>query len=84
MREDFGEGPALEFGERASLGDANAVTDFGLAAFVVDVVFFRAFDDFVKAWVRDPCDVFDDEGFVHFIRDDHANAGLADVDGGFW
>lgn len=80
MGDDFGEGPTLEFGERAGFDDAYAVADFGLAGLVVDVVFFRAFDNFIEARVGHAGDMFDDEGLIHFIGDDHANAGFAERD----
>lgn len=80
MSEDLGEAPTFQFGERLGFDDANAVTDFGLAGFVVDVVFFRPFDDFVETRMGDASDMLDDEGLVHLVGDDHANAGFTEVD----
>ena len=83
MGEDFCECPALEFGERTGFNDADAVADLGLAGFVVDVVFFRPFDDLVEFGVGNSGDMLDDEGLVHFIGHDDADAGLAVGGGGF-
>ena len=44
------------------------------------LVFFRAFDDLVEFRMGNPCDVFDDESLVHFIGDDHADAGFTEMD----
>ena len=80
MRDNFGEGPALQFGERTGFDDADAVANLALVVLVVHVVFFRALDDLVEFRVRNAGDVFDDEGLVHFIGNDHANAGFTKVD----
>ncbi|MEN9975024.1 MAG: hypothetical protein RLZZ282_1030, partial [Verrucomicrobiota bacterium] len=74
MRNNFGKRPTLQFREWTGFDDADAVADFRLAGFVMNVVFFGTFDDFIEAWVRDASDVLDDEGLIHFIGDDHANA----------
>ena len=80
MGENFSERPTLQLRKRTGFDDADAVTNFGLAAFVMHVVFLRAFDDFIEAWMRNTCDVLDNESLVHFIGDDHADAGFAKVD----
>ena len=80
VSDDFGERPALEFGKRPGFDDADAVADLGLAVLVMHVVFLRAFDDFVEARMGNAGDVFDDEGFVHLVGDDHANTGFTKVD----
>ncbi len=80
MRQDFSEGPTLQFGERLGFDDADAVADLGLAAFVMHVVLLRPLDDLVETRMRNAGDVLDDEGLVHLVGDDHANAGFTKVD----
>ena len=80
MGNDFGKRPALQFRERASLDDADAVTDLALVAFVMHIIFFRALDDLVEFRVRNTGNVLNDESLVHFIGDDHADAGFTKVD----
>ena len=80
MGEDLGERPALELGKRPGLDDADAVTDLALVAFVMHVVLLRALDDLVELGMGNAGDVLDDEGLVHFVGHDHADAGLTEVD----
>ena len=80
MGNDFGKRPALQFRERACLDDADAVTDLALVALVMHVVFLGALDDLVEFRVGNTGNVFNDEGLVHFIGNDHANAGFTKVD----
>ena len=80
MRNHFGKRPALQLRKWPSLDDANAVADLALVRLVMHIVFLRALDDFIKLRVGHAGDVFDDEGLVHFIGDDHANAGFAQMD----
>ena len=81
MGDDFLKCPAFELGQRAGLDDADAVADLGLAVFVVDVVFFGSFDDLVELGMGNAGDVLDDDGLVHLIGDDKADAGLAEAGG---
>ena len=62
------------------LDDADAVADLALVALVVHVVFLGALDDLVEFRMGNAGNVFDDEGLVHFIGNDHANAGFTKVD----
>ena len=80
MRNDLGKCPTLEFRKRARLDDSDAVTDMSLVGLVVHVVFLRALDDFVELGMGNTGNVFDDESLVHFIGNDHANAGFTKVD----
>jgi hypothetical protein len=80
MRDDLRKGPAFELGKRTRLDDADAVTDLALVGFVMHVVFFGALDDLVELGMRNAGDVLDDEGLVHFVGNDHANAGFTEVD----
>jgi hypothetical protein len=83
MTDDFLQCPALEFGKRAGFNDADAVTDLGLAGFIVDVVFLGALDNLVELGMGNTRDVFDDDGFVHLVRYDHTDACFAQVQPGF-
>jgi hypothetical protein len=76
----FGKGPAFQLGKRAGLDDANAVSDLSLIFLVMHVIFFGTFDDFVELWMGNTGYVLNNEGLVHFIGDDHANAGFTEVD----
>jgi hypothetical protein len=80
MGEDFSQSPAFQLRERPGFDDFDTVADLSLARFVVDVVFFRAFNDFVKLRVRNAGNVLNDDGFFHFIGNHHAYAGLTEVD----
>ena len=80
VRDDFGESPALQFRKWPGLDDADAVADLTLVRLVMHIVFLRALDDFIKLRVGHAGDVFDDEGLVHFIGDDHADTGFAQMD----
>ena len=80
MGENFGKSPALQLGKRPGLDDFHAVADLCLAVFVVHVVFLGALDDLVEFRVGNTGNVLNDEGLFHFVGNDHANAGLAEVD----
>ena len=80
MGHDFSKRPAFQFGKRTGFDDANAVADLALVGLVVNVVFLRALDDLVELGMGNAGHVFDDEGLVHFIGNDHANAGFAEMD----
>ena len=80
MRNNLCECPALQPRKRLGLNDANAVSNLTLVALVMHVVFLGAFDDLVEFRVGNAGDVFDDEGLVHFIGNDHANTGFTKVD----
>ena len=83
MGKNFSEGPALQLGKRLGLNDADTVTDLGLALFVVDVVFLRPLDNLVELRMGNAGDVLDDDGLLHFVGDDDADASLAKVRLGF-
>ena len=80
MGDDFGKGPTLQLGKRLGLDDADAVPNLALVAFVVDVIFLGTLNDFVELGVGNTGDVLDDKSFVHFIGNDHANAGFTKMD----
>ena len=80
MGNDFGERPALQFRKRTGFDDTDAVADLALVLLVVHVVFFGTLDDFVELGMGNTGNVFDDEGLVHFIGNDHANTGFTKVD----
>ena len=77
MSENFCKCPTLKFGYWLGFDDADAVADGSLALFVVHVVFLGALDDLVEFWVRNAGNVFDDDGFFHFIGNDDTNASFA-------
>lgn len=80
MGENFCKCPTLELGNRLGLNYANAVADCSFALFVMHVVFLGAFDDLVELRVWNAGDVLDDDGLLHFRRDDDADTGLAFMD----
>ncbi len=81
VSENFRECPTFEFGDRLGFDDADAVADGGLALFVVHVVFLGALDDLVEFRVRNAGNVFDDDGFFHFVGNNDTYAGFAFVNG---
>ena len=83
MRENLSKVPTLQLGCWLGFDNTNAVADLGFTLFVMHVVFLRTFHDLVETCVRNACDVFDNDSLVHFIGDDHANAGFTKMNFGF-
>ena len=80
MRDDLGKSPPLQLRERLGFDDAHAVANLTLVGLVVHVVFLRALDDFIELRMGNTGNVFDDEGLIHFIGNDHADAGFTKMD----
>ena len=78
--ENLDEAPPLEFAQRTGFHDADTLSFLGFALFIMRIEFGRALDDLFKLRVGHTADDFDHEGLVHFVGNDHADAGFTEVD----
>ena len=81
MLEDFKETPALGFAERACFHDTDAIAYLGFVFLVMGMKFRGVFCDFAEFRVGDAGDSADDDGFIHFVRDNFTHANLAESAG---
>lgn len=81
MLEDFKEAPALGFAERACFHDADTIADLGFVFLVMGMEFRGVFSDFAEFGVGDAGDSADNDGFIHFVRDNFTHANLAEAAG---
>jgi len=75
---NFDETPALGFAERPGFHDAHAIPDLGFVLLVVGMEFGDMLRDFPELRVRNACHGADDDGFIHFIGYDLADADLTE------
>jgi hypothetical protein len=75
------EAPALEAAQGTCFCNRNAVADLSLVFLVMNMEFLHLFDDFSKKWMGNAGDGLDNDGFVHFVGNHFADAGLAEPAG---
>jgi hypothetical protein len=77
--DDFYQPPAFVFAERAGFHDAHHVTNFAGIFFVVGEEFFGALYELAVKWVHQASFHLNRNGFVHFIRHNHAGFLFAKI-----